>query len=564
VKLARRLLAAVPGARGAVGVAALSAVAGGLLAVAQAGLLAGILADAFRGRLGPESLGVPLALLACVMGLRAAFALAHGAVAARAAATVKAGLRTGILAAAQRLGPQWLAGQRSGELATLAGKGLEALDPYLTGYLPQLALAATVPVAVLAWLALRDPLSALIVALTLPLLVVFGVLIGLRTRGASERQWAQLARLGGHFLDLVSGLPTLRALGRARAQAAVVRRIADAHRQATMRTLRIAFLSALVLELVAALSIALLAVPIGLRLLAGQMDLGTGLLVLLMAPEAYLPLRALGARFHASVEGVAVAEQAFGLLDAAAGERAPAAVRRTPDMTRAGVRLERVTVRHPGREHPAVEDVSLAVGPGERVALVGPSGAGKSTLLQLLLGLLRPTSGRVLIGGVDLEEMDVEGWRRRVAWVPQQPHLFATSVADNIRLGSPRATLDDVRRAAQAAALDEVVASLPAGYDTVLGERGHGLSAGQRQRIALARAFLREPSLVLLDEPTARLDAASEAAVLAASERLLASRTVILVAHRPALLAGADRWVRLEAGRVVAEGAGRRLREVPA
>jgi ATP-binding cassette, subfamily C, bacterial CydD len=565
MRTARTLLAAVPRARLLVAGAALTAVAAGSLAVVQAGVLAGLLASAFEHRLSPSALAWPLTILGCVVLLRAALAMAHGTIAARAAAAVKLGLRRGVLSAAERLGPGWLAGQRSGELATLAGRGLDALDPYVTGYLPQLALAATIPVAVLARLAWGDPLSAGIVALTLPLLVVFGVLIGLRTRASSERQWELLARLGGHFLDVVTGLPTLRALGRARAQAAAVRRIADAHRRATMRTLRVAFLSALVLEVVAAVSIALLAVPIGLRLLAGQMDLGTGLLVLLLAPEAYLPVRALGARFHAGVEGVAVAERCFELLDTAAerrSETAPGGGAPIPE--RATLRLDRVAVRHPGRDEPALESLSLSVAPGERLALVGPSGAGKSTVLLLLLGLVRPTVGRVLAGHVDLDDLDLEAWRRRIAWVPQRPHLFATSVAENIRLGSPGASLSEIRRAARAAAADEFISELPTGYETLLGERGHGLSAGQRQRIALARAFLRDPSIVLLDEPTARLDAASESGVLAASERLLAGRTVVLVAHRPALLAGVDRWVRLERGRIAAEGAGERAREVPA
>ncbi|MFC0528133.1 thiol reductant ABC exporter subunit CydD [Phytohabitans kaempferiae] len=535
-----RLLRRVPATRRQFAALGLLGVAAAVVVLAQATTLAALLAAAFDGRLDRAALAGFVAAVAA----RAGVVWGQGVVAARAAATVKAALRGELLGAVGQRGPAWVAGQRAGEIATLAGRGLDALDAYFTGYLPQLVLGVTVPVAVLGRMVFADWSSALIVAVTLPLIPIFGALLGWQTEAATKRQWRRLAMLGGHFLDMVSGLPTLRAFGRERAQVETVRRMADEHRSATMRTLRIAFLSGLVLELVATLSVALVAVPIGLRLLDGGIGLETALLVLLLAPEAYLPLRAAGARFHASMEGLTALDAALSFSTVETPERsgvAPGPVRE--------VRLESVTVAYDRTV--ALKDVSLTIRAGERVAIIGPSGAGKSTLLGLLLGFVQPTEGRVLVDGVDLATLDLDAWRERLAWVPQRAHLFAASLADNIRLGAPDAPDEAVRIAVKAAALDEVVEALPEGLETVLGERGHGLSSGQRQRVALARAFIRDAPILLLDEPTARLDGGSEAAVLDATRRLVAGRTALMVAHRPALLAEADRVIRVCEGRVV-------------
>jgi ATP-binding cassette subfamily C protein CydD len=547
-----RLVRRVPAVRGQLAtLGLLGALAGGAV-VAQATGLAAVLAAAAGGRLDRAA----LAWFVAAVAARAALLWGQGVVAARAAATVKAQLRGELLGAVGRRGPGWLAGQRTGALATLVGRGLDALDAYFTGYLPQLVLAVTVPLAVLARMVFADWRSALVVAVTLPLIPVFAALLGWQAEAATRRQWRRLTRLGGHFLDMVAGLPTLRAFGRARAQVETVRRMADGHRVATMRTLRIAFLSSLVLELVATLSIALVAVPLGIRLLGGGVGLETALLVLLLAPEAYLPLRAAGARFHASMEGLTALDESFKLLGdgEADGDGRPrggaTSADRIPDPARDEIVFDRVTVAY--ERTTALVDASMTVRPGERVALIGPSGAGKSTVLGLLLGFVTPTAGRVLVGGVDLAGVDLDAWRRRIAWVPQRAHLFADTVAGNVRLGAPDATAGALRAALDAAALTDVIAALPDGLDTRLGERGHGLSSGQRQRIALARAFLRDAPLLLLDEPTARLDGASEAAVLAASRRLAGGRTALLVAHRPALLADADRIVRVVDGRLAA------------
>ena len=522
-----------------------------VLVIAQANLLAFLLAEGVSGAVPPAELATPLMLLAGVLLARAVIGWVQQLVAHRASASVKMRLRREIGEQIQTLGPGWLGGQRRGGLTTTIGRGLDALDPFFAGYLPALVTAAILPLTVLGWLLFTDLPSGLVILVTLPLVPIFAILVGLQTKRSTGRQWRALERLSGHFLDVVAGLPTLRAFGRAKSQAQAVRRYADDHRTATMSTLRVAFLSALVLELVATLSVAMVAVPVGLRLVSGDLGLHTALVVLLLAPEAYLPLRAVGTQFHSSTEGIEAAERAFAVLDAPVSTTAGAAAKPTiaPDAVIGGIAVERLAVIYPGREHPAVEEVSFSVAAGERVALVGPSGAGKSTVLAVLLGLVPAASGRVLarVGDTDLDlgDIDTDSWRRHVAWVPQRPHLFARTVAENIRLGRPDADDAAVEQAARAAHADEFIRALPDGYDTVLGERGAGLSAGQRQRIALARAFLRDAPLLLLDEPTAALDAASEAAVLEATAALMAGRTVIVVAHRPAVVADADRVVEI-------------------
>ncbi|WP_328956080.1 thiol reductant ABC exporter subunit CydD [Kitasatospora purpeofusca] len=578
----RRLRREIPALRRHLTMSTALALLGAGLVLGQAELLAGLLADGFAGR---GRWTGPLVALGAVLTLRALLAWGRGALAQRAAAATKRDLRDRLTAHLRDTGPRRLAAGRHGETATLLTRGLDALDPYLTGYLPTMAATAVVPLVVVVRLGLADWTSALIVVITLPLIPVFGALVGLHTAQRTARQWRLLARLGGHFLDVVAGLPTLRAFGRERHQTGVVREMADAHRRATMRTLRVAFLSSLVLETVATLSVALVAVPVGLRLLDGALDLRTALVVLFLAPEAYLPLRAAGAAFHDSAEGIAVAERVFTLLDSADGThgadgtdgtnsagdtndpndadpataptarllvKAPgtASDRPVPEARTARLRLDGVTVHHPDRAEPALADVSLTVHPGEHLALIGPSGAGKSTLLALLLGFVTPGAGRVLVDGTDLAALDPDAWLAQVAWVPQRPHLFATSVADNIRLGRPDATDAEVRAAARAACADGFIAALPQGYDTVLGEHGAGLSAGQRQRTALARAFLKDAPVLLLDEPTAHLDPESEAAVTRATAELMRGRTAIVVAHRTGLLPHADRILTVRAGSV--------------
>ncbi|MEQ8145795.1 thiol reductant ABC exporter subunit CydD [Streptomyces sp. OP7] len=521
-------------------VVGLGAVGAGLV-VAQAMLIAEIVVGSFQNGRSVGELRAPLLLLVAVAAGRGLVGWLTERAAHRASAAVKSELRGRLLERATALGPGWLDGQRTGSLVTLATRGVDALDGYFSRYLPQLGLAVVVPAAVLARIVTEEWVSAAIIVGTLPLIPVFMVLIGWATQNRMDRQWLLLSRLSGHFLDVVAGLPTLKVFGRAKAQAESIRRITDEYRRATLRTLRIAFISSFALELLATLSVALVAVTIGMRLVYGELDLYTGLLILILAPEAYLPLRQVGAQYHAAAEGLGAAEEIFTVLETplpAAGEDA---------VPQGAVSFENVTVRYPGRRTDAVSDVSFTVAPGETVALVGPSGAGKSTLLNVLLGFVRPDAGRVSVGGADLTGLDLAEWHRHIAWVPQRPHLYAGTIAENVRLARPDADDDAVRRALRDAGALDFVDALPDGAGSVLGEDGTGLSAGQRQRLALARAFLADRPVLLLDEPTAALDGATEAEVVAAVRRLAAGRTVLLVVHRPALLAVADRVVRLTA-----------------
>jgi ATP-binding cassette, subfamily C, bacterial CydCD len=514
-----------------------------VLLVAQAWLLAVAVAGAFADHRSLGQLRVPLLFLLVTVIGRAAVSWGAERASARASARAKSELRCAFLERVAAGGRAQLDDAHTGAITVLATRGIDALDGYFARYLPQVFLAVIVPVTVLAVIVGLDWISAAIIAVTLPLIPLFMGLVGATTRERTESEVRTLQRLATCFLDLVAGLPTLKVFGRAKAQAKAIGDITDRYRRTALATLRLAFLSSLILELLATLSVALVAVAVGLRLMGGHLTLQTALFVLVLAPEAYLPLRQLGANFHASAEGLSAAEQVFEVLEQPVARRAGVAT--VPDPSVTGISVDNVEVTYPGRHQAALRSCSLSVDPGEVVAVVGPSGCGKSTLVGVLLGLLAPESGSVHIGDVDLAELDLDRWRSRLAWVPQRPHLFATSISENIRLGTADASPHDVARAVTDAGLDDVVGRLPDGLDTRLGERGAGLSAGERQRVALARAFLRDAPLLLLDEPTANLDGPTEESVLRAVRRLVIGRTVLLVAHRPALVEMADRVVPL-------------------
>lgn len=501
--------------------------------LAQAWLLASIITDAFLHDAGPSVLRDELVLLAVTLGARAGLAWLAEVIAHHSSAAVKSELRMKLVRHVVRLGPRWLTGERSGELTTLTTRGIDALDDYFSRYLPQLVLVCFIPLLVAGRMLAADWLSATIVLVTLPLIPLFMVLVGLTTKKLMTRQWAALQLLAHHFLDVLSGLGTLKAFGRATAQVATIDRLADKQRRTTLASLRIAFLSSLVLELLATLSVALVAVSVGLRLVEGRLDLETALLVLILAPEAYLPLRLLGAHYHASAEGLGAAEQVFAVLDQEAPAPGTTTVR--PDQS---IELEHVVVSSADRDAPALDDVSLSIPAGAVTGIVGPSGCGKSTVLALLLGFARPDHGRIVAGGIDLATIDPTAWRSQIGWLSQDPVLFTGTVADNISLGCPSASVARVDEAARQARVDVPLIQM-------IGERGAGLSAGQRRRIALARALLLDAPLLLLDEPTEGVDPATERDLLDTLPAAFAGRTVVLVTHRPALLALCDRVIEL-------------------
>ena len=523
-------------------------VAVALLVLAQAVLLARVAARAFDGAALAE-VATPLALLVAVVVARALGAWGFEVVGRRAAGDVISELRLDVVETRLRRRPTALDGVQSAEVATAAVSGVDALETTFARYLPQVVLAVVVPVAVLVLVAWIDLLAAGVMILTLPLVPVFMWLVGRYTERRARERWQALALLSNHFLDVVRGLPTLRAFNRSHVQAARIAEVSDEYRRTTMGTLRVAFLSGAILELAATLAIALVAVVVGVRLAEGGIGFEAALTVLVLAPELYLPLRNLAAQFHANADGAAVAERLLDLSEApvfGTGTSPP------PDPALVPIRFDGVSFAYPARDVEVLRGIDLVIPPGEMLAIVGSSGGGKSTLLSLLVRLEDPTSGRILVGDHELGLLDAAAWRRRTALVPQRPTLFRGTVADNIRLGDPSADDERVRDAAARAGADPFVARLAAGYETIVGDGGRQLSTGQRRRLALARAFLRDAPLVVLDEPTADLDAASAEIVADAIERLRVGRTVVLVAHRPELAKLADRIVRLEGGRVLA------------
>jgi len=483
--------------------------------------------------------GAPVALLpaavAAGLALRAVITWAHTAVAARAAASVKAELRHEVvddLMDPRRLGPR----PSSAGVVTLLGPGLDAFDGYVGRFLPQVVLSALVPPAVVVAIGVADPLSALIIGVTLPLAIVFLVLVGLVTKDRIDRRWQALERVGRHFADVLDGLTVLKVFGRRQEEG--LRTVGDRHRRESGRALRLAFLSSFVLDLFSTLAVALVAVSVGLRVVEGHLALGPAVFVLLLAPEAFAPVRRLGALFHDSTAG---AEATAGLLALLEHDRHTGTAA-APDLGLVDLVLDGVVVRHEGRTATSLALAHHRIRPSEFVAVTGASGSGKSTLLSLLMAFERPTTGYVLVGDVDLARIDPVAWREQVAWVPQVPGLLGGTIEDNVRLGDRDSSKQDVRAALQ----DAGAADLPLGR--VISETGDDVSAGERRRIAIARAVLRvrrgSARLVLLDEPTAGLDAHREAAVLTTLRGLPV--TVVVVAHRPDTIAAADRELRLD------------------
>jgi thiol reductant ABC exporter CydD subunit len=547
VTVTRRYLAAAV----AVGVAST------VCLVVQAVLLGAIVQ---RGFLGHWALARLLPFLAGLAGgflARAALSWLGELAAHRTSASVTSALRRRLLARAVGLGPSWLSGERTGELTSVATQGIGALEVYFARYLPTAVVAGIAPVVLLSWVLWADWRSFLILGATVSVIPLFMYLLGLEAKRHAERQWDRLSGLAAAFYDLLQGLPTLRAFGRARAGRRTLEKATEDLRLTTMSTLRVAFLSALALEVLAAVGTALVALFLGLRLLDGTLQLGIALAVLVLAPEVYMPLRRAASEFHASAEGQAAADRILEVLD----EREPAtAVSGTLDRTarraltevaRSTIRLSELEVRYPGRAVPVLDGVELDLAFGEHVAVTGESGSGKSTLLAVLLGFVEPVGGKVTVGGVDLRDLPLRDWRRQIAWVPQRPYLLRGTIADNLRLGDADAGAEALRWAVEQSGLSGLVERLPLGLETEVSEGGMTLSAGERQRIAIGRAVLRDVPLVLLDEPAAHLDADRESSLRDTLGPWLDSRTVLVAAHRRALVGRVDRTVALVGGRLV-------------
>jgi len=523
---------------------------GGLL-IAQAMLLAHLIDRTIFRHMPVASQLIPFAALVGVFLLRAVCVHAGNRAAGRAGLAVKTRTREALVAHIHALGPAWTTAREPGALANTVVDGVEALHDYYAEYLPQAALSVIVPLAILVIVFPVDWISGLILAGTAPFIPLFMVLLGKGAAALNERQWARLTRLSAHFLEVLSGLGTLKAFGAARAEVKLVERLSEDYRRSTMKVLRVAFLSSFALEFLATVSIAMVAVLVGFRLLWGDVAFSAGLAALLLAPEFYLPLRNLGNAYHARLAAVAAAEDIADILQTPAPT--PGGTRNFRPDGAFPVAFERVDFAYT-ENNPVLRDISFEIAAGRHIALVGPSGAGKSTLLYLLLGFARPDKGRILAAGAPLAELDPDEWRRSIAWVPQRAHLFPGTIAENIALGSQGVTRAAIMEAAGKARAETFIDRLPHGYDTPLGEDGTGLSGGEIQRIALARAFLRDAPLVVLDEPTASLDLASEAAVNTAIEALARGRTMITIAHRLHTVRKADRLIMLDAGRIVAEG----------
>lgn len=542
---------------------AISSALAGSLIVLQAHALSQIVNGAFLQKLSlswHSSLIKTMLLLLMVIVSQAMLTWFNDTLAGRLAGHVKVELRQLLFERLLALGPRYVQGERSGELVNTTVEGIESLDAFFRQLLPQIFLTSFVPLIVLTSVTLTDWLSGLILILTAPLLPIFLMLIGMTADAQAKRQWQQLSLMSAHFLDVLQGLPTLKIFGRAEIQEQHIRKVSLQFAQITLRVLRIGFLSSLVMEMGVTICTAIIVVEIGLRVLYGQMAFEPALLVLLLVPEFYLPLRQLGTCYHASVNSHAVFDRIFAILETPVSAPAQLELSQQTQQQEMGgeICFEQVSYTY-DEQRPALCDVSFAIPAGKKVALVGPSGAGKSTIIHLLLRFIEPEHGSITVNGEDLQELPAAEWRKRVAWVPQRPYLFNDTVRANIAIGRPGAMGEQIIEAARQAHAHEFIQALPQGYETVIGERGACLSGGQVQRLSLARAFLKNAPLLILDEATSQLDPETETWVLAATEQLMRGRTVLIAAHRLSTVAHADQIIVLEGGCVVETGLHRSL-----
>lgn len=547
-----RLIHSAPHARNTLLVSITAGGFAGILLVAQAYFIADIINKAFLQSAKIDSLTQSIIFVGFLILARAALTGVNTAFAGRAAGEVKSALRAKLTEKMIAFQPLDLAEERSGEIAHTLTEGVESLDAFIAGYLPKLALAALVPLAILSAVFPSDPISGAVLLFTGPLIPLFMILIGGLAGQMARRRYGMMSRMSAHFLDMLQGLTRLKLFNRSRDQVRMIRLVSEKYRDITLEVLRIAFLSAFVLELAGTISTAMIAVEIGIRLLYGRMLFQNALFILILAPEFYLPLRALSVSWHASTNGTAAAERIFTLLDQV--NSLPPRGNVTAPLKIEMIGFNQVSYAYPQKDGDALKEITFTLEPGTITALVGPSGAGKSTIANLLLGFIAPDRGAITSGAENIFSFTRDSWLARIAYVPQKTYLFSGSVTDNIRLGRDQADCSAVIAAAQLAQADDFIRRLPEGYDTLLGERGLSLSGGQRQRIALARAFLKDTPILIFDEPTANIDADYEQKLQTAFERLLKGKTTLIIAHRLSTIRQADRIIVLDQGRIVESG----------
>jgi ATP-binding cassette subfamily C protein CydD len=537
-------------------------VIGGLI-VFQAYTLAYILDAAFIHHHFRADLYPWLGILLGVIIARAVATWANEVTAQRLAIRVKAQLRRELLRAMLRAGPAYLKTQPAGDLTATLMQGVESLEPFFAHYLPQIVLAAGVPVLILAVVFPLDWLTGAVFLFTAPLIPLFMILIGRMAERVTRRQWRALQRLNDYVLDTIQGLVSLKAMGRTREREARLGRVSDAYYATTLSVLRVTFLSALAMELISTISTALVAVEIGLRLLYGRLDFLQAFFILLIAPEFYLPLRMLGQRFHAAMSGINAAQSIYALLDEAAEKstfsrivlevksQIPSVTLKAPPQR---IRFESVSFAYPGRPELTLREVGFEIRRGQKVALIGPSGAGKTTLAYLLLGFLQPTQGQIWVDDQPLSQIPFAEWRRWVAWVPQMPYLFNASLARNIRLARPDAPMDAFQTAIRQVGWEDTERQPLGGWEREIGEWGRAISGGEAQRIALARAFLKDAPILIMDEPTAHLDPDLEVYLERHLRALWEGRTCLIIAHRLSTIQSADWALILDHGHIQAQG----------
>ncbi len=537
--------------------------AGGLV-VWQSWLLSEVISKVF---LAKQTLAQVLPLLQSIILVvlgRTLFTIINESLAGKLAVKIKDGLREELFKKINQLGPSFLKGEKTGELTTTALQGLDALDAYFSQYLPQILLSALLPITILLVVFPTDVLTGIVFVVTAPLIPYFMILIGKLSHNHTQRQWIGLSRLGAYFLDTLQGLSTLMQLGQSRDRGVKIRQASERYRTVTMNVFKITFLSAFVLEMIATISTALVAVEIGLRLLYGNLEFQQAFFILLIAPEFYLPLRNLSVRYHAGMNGLNAAGRIFQLLDAPEITAIPSVVEKVPAQLaeKFSLGFQSVSYHYPDNPEAALKEINLELESGRHYSLIGESGAGKSTLAQLIMRFIVPENGSIRVNGEDIQSWNLDQWRSMIAWVPQKAKLFNTSLLENVRLHNPAYSSEAVFAALEKAGLEKFVQQLPEGLQTPLLEGGVRLSGGEAQRVMLARAFLKNAPLLVMDEPTAHLDIDLERSFLETSERLQDGRTTLTIAHRLATVIQSDQIFVLKRGHLVEKGTHLELRSL--